>query len=102
MYQFVTNTSAVETLFSRYPACSGTTVGMGGEKIYVIVNAALNRQWPEERAALLNMVFGVSGWAGLVVNLIVVEWYLNSTLEEDERLRKVSAARRRAAGLEKA
>jgi len=34
--------------------------------------------------------------------LIVVEWYLNSTLEEDESLRKVSAARRRAAGLEKA
>ena len=60
----------------------------------------MHRAFPEEKAALLNMIFGVSGWLASVVHLILVEVYLNYTKDEDERLKKVSIVRRKAAGLE--
>jgi hypothetical protein len=99
MYQSVTNSTSVASLYTRYPACSGWATGM--ENVYVIVNVGLARWYQEEKTALLNMAFGVSGWAGLVVNILGVEWWLNVTREEDEGLKKVSLVRRRAAGLER-
>lgn len=65
----------------------------------MIVNATLaNNRLPEEKAALMNMVFGVSGWVAIVVHILLVEVYLDSSKDEDERLRKASAVRRKAAG----
>lgn len=56
--------------------------------------------FPEERAAMMSIVFGVSGWAALVTHFVLTEVYLSFTRDEDERLRKVSMARRKKAGLE--
>jgi hypothetical protein len=95
MYKFVTNHDHISSLYSRYPACAD------GSGIHVIVNATLsNNRYPEERAAVMNMVFGVSGWIALVVHILLVEVYLNANKEEDERLKRVSAMRRKAAGYE--
>lgn len=68
--------------------------------MHVIVNATLSRRLPEEKAALMNMVFGVSGWVALVIHILLVEVYLNYSKDEDERLKKVSLIRRKAAGYE--
>lgn len=35
----------------------------------------------------------------IVIHIFAVEWYLRATQDEDERLQKVSMARRKAAGL---
>lgn len=100
MYNSVSNATSVGSLFSRYPDCADYDKPSMGS-VHVIVNASLSRFYPEERAALMNMVFGVSGWAGMVVNILLTEVYLNYTKDEEERLKKVSMARRKAAGLEK-
>jgi hypothetical protein len=93
MYKFVSNQDHLSSLYSRYPACAE------GSDVHVIVNATLgNDRFPEERAALMNMIFGVSGWIALVVHVLLVEAYLNANKEEDERLKRVSGARRKAAG----
>jgi hypothetical protein len=69
--------------------------------VHVIVNATLaNGKLPEERAALMNMVFGVSGWVAIVIHVLVVEVYLSYSRDEDERLRKISGMRRKVAGYE--
>lgn len=99
MYGFNTNATSVDSLYTRYPACVGYDKLRMGD-VYVIVNAGLHRYFPEERAALLNMIFGVSGWAAILVHVLLIEVYLNYTKAEDERLKKVSTARRRAAGFE--
>jgi hypothetical protein len=98
-YNLIANASLFASLYTRYPACVGYNVSTMGD-VYVIVNASLNREYPEEKAALLNMVFGASGWVAGVVHLILTEVYLNYTKDEDERLKKISIVRRRAAGLE--
>lgn len=97
MYKFVTNPDHVSSLHTRYPACAG--LEGGGSNVYVIVNATLGiGRLPEERAALMNMVFGVSGWIALVIHILLTEIYLNYNIDEDIRLTKVSRMRRRAAG----
>jgi hypothetical protein len=99
MYQFVASPSNLSSLYSRYPACA--KLDGSGSDVYVVVNATLgNGMLPEERAALMNMIFGVSGWIALVLHILLVEVYLSYNKEEDERLRKVSGVRRRAARYE--
>jgi hypothetical protein len=98
MYKFVTNPDFVSSLYTRYPAC--TNLGSNRSDVHVIVNATLSRRLPEEKAALMNMVFGVSGWVALVIHVLMVEVYLNYSKDEDERLKRVSRMRRIAAGYE--
>lgn len=88
------------SLLDRYPACRNFDSSGAMETVYVVVNASMHKARPEERAALLNMVFGVSGWAALITHFVLTEWFLSGTREEDERLRRVSQLRRRVAGLE--
>jgi len=40
------------------------------------VDVTLSRFYPEERAGMMNMVFGVSAWAALTVHSLAMEWYL--------------------------
>jgi len=98
MYQSVANVTSVASMPSRYPACATYTAT--GPPVYVVVNAFPSRAYPEERAAILNMVFGVSGWLALMLHVLIIEIYLNATKDEDERLKKNSAVRRKAAGME--
>ena len=90
MYKSVKNESSIASLSQRFPACSAT----GSAR--VLVQVSLSSFYPEERAAMMNMVFGVSGWVALTVHILVTEWYLNSTKEEDERLRRFDGMRRKA------
>jgi hypothetical protein len=98
MYGQVSNTTSVQSLYTRYPACAGYDKASMGD-VYVVVDATLHGYFPEQNAALLDLVFGVSGWAAVLVHVLLVEVYLNYTKDEDERLRKVSVIRRKAAGL---
>jgi hypothetical protein len=101
MYEqlYVMNLSATKGLgyvFERYPAC------VTGEEVDVVVTASL-AHWdvkPEERWAMMKLVFGVSGWVALVGHGLLVEVYLNWTRGEGERLKKLSAGKRAAAGLD--
>jgi hypothetical protein len=96
MYEqlYVMNLSSTKGLgyvFERYPACKITD---GGD---VVVTASL-AHWdvkPEERWAMMKLVFGVAGWVALVGHALLVEVYLNWTRGEGERLRRVSLGRRR-------
>ncbi|KAH8596763.1 hypothetical protein B0O99DRAFT_619887 [Bisporella sp. PMI_857] len=96
MYRSVRNSTSVASLYERFPGCMGQE--LEGRKVMVHVN--LSKWYPEERAAMMNMVFGVSGWCALVANAVAVEWYLNSTRKGNERLRKASVVRKREKGLE--
>jgi hypothetical protein len=96
MYRWVSNPDSVASLYTRYPACMDAKAI--GSNVYVIVNASLSKKFPEERAALLNMLFGVSGWIALVIHILLLEVYLNYTRDEDERLKMISAERRRTMG----
>jgi hypothetical protein len=98
IYNSVNNSTSVASLYERYPACHGYNKSSMGD-VHVIVNARLGRAYPEERVALLDLVFGVSGWAALVLHFAVTEIYLNYTKDEADRLKKVSTMRRKAAGL---
>ena len=101
MYQFVAYPSNLSSLYSRYPACVKLEESGSGSDVYVVVNATLgNGMFPEERAALMNMIFGVSGWIALVLHILLVEVYLSYNKEEDEWLRRVSGVRRKAARYE--
>ena len=101
MYQFVAYPSNLSSLYSRYPACVKLEEIGSGSDVYVVVNATLgNGMFPEERAALMNMIFGVSGWIALVLHILLVEVYLSYNKEEDEWLRRVSGVRRKAARYE--
>jgi hypothetical protein len=105
MYEqlYVMNLSSTKGLgyvFERYPACKITDGGYG--EVDVVVTASL-AHWdvsPEERWAIMKLVFGVSGWVALVGHVLLVEVYLNWTRGEGERLRKLSEGRRRDMGLE--
>jgi hypothetical protein len=102
MYEqlYVMNLSSTKGLgyvFERYPACQGY-----GEDIDVVVTASL-AHWdvkPEERWAMMKLVFGVSGWVALVGHVLLVEVFLNWTRGEGERLRRVGDGRRRDMGLD--
>lgn len=96
MYESVTNSTSLASLYIRYPMC--TNLSTSDHPVYVVVNAAM--AFPEEKAALLNMIFGVSEWTALLIHALAVEIYLNTTRDEGERLKKVSLMRRRAAGFE--
>ena len=98
MQQYAPEPKALGSLYVRYPACANLTTK--GDDVFVVVNASLDEAFPEEVAALLNMAFGVAGWLAGLIHIFLVEVYLNYTKDEDERLKKVSMARRRAAGLE--
>ena len=72
MYRSVHNETSVASLYDRYPECS-----MGSsEHSKIMVGVSLSRFYPEERAAMMDMVFGVSGWAALTVHSLALEWYL--------------------------
>jgi hypothetical protein len=98
MYRWVTNPDSVASLYTRYPAC--VDLKTIGSNVHVLVNASLSKMFPEERAALLSIVFGVSGWITLVIHTLLLEVYLNYNMDEDERLKMVSAERRRSMGFE--
>jgi hypothetical protein len=85
-------------LLDRYPSCSDIT--SSSEPVYVIANASLNQGYPEESAAILGLAFGVSSWIAQVIHILAVEVYLNLTKDEDERLKRISVLRRKAARLE--
>jgi hypothetical protein len=100
-YLYRSNTSALPSLASRYPSCISLAGGIGSADVFVAVPANWSKEFVENRTALLNLIFGVSGWVGYIVNVFLLEVYLRRTRGEDERLRKVSEVRRRGPGLEK-
>ena len=100
-YLFKDNSTALSGLHARYPICANLAPGVA-ETTYAAVTASLSHDFLEERVAAFNMIFGISGWLGFVVNVFFCELYLNKTKGEDERLKKVSLMKRRAAELEKA
>ena len=95
----LSGTKGLGYVHQRYPACQG----YGGDiDVDVVVTASL-AHWdvkPEERWAMMKLVFGVSGWVALVGHVLLVEVYLNWTRGEGVRLKKLSAGRRRALGLD--
>lgn len=86
----------LEDIYTTYPTCRNFTASIPA---YVIVNADITTQRPEENASILDLSFGPCAWMAAVIHIFAVEWYLRATKDEDERLQKVSAARRKAAGL---
>jgi hypothetical protein len=86
----------VEDIYTTYPACKNFTDSI---PTYVVVNADITSGRPEEIGSILELSFGTCAWIGAVIHIFAVEWYLRSTADEDERLQKVSMARRKAAGL---
>jgi hypothetical protein len=97
-YKFVTNSTSLSSFSTRYPTCDVNS--SDGSDIYVIVNASLNKAYPEEKAALMNLIFGVSSWLALVLHMVLTELYLNLTDDENDRLKKISVTKRRMGGLE--
>jgi hypothetical protein len=89
-------------MYQRYPACVNSTAS--AIDIYVVVDAKTESygNHPEEVTVLLNLIFGACGFVGLIVNILAVESYLNSTRDEDERLKRISSARRKAVELDRA
>lgn len=85
-----------EDIFSRYPPCRNFTASIPA---YVVVNADITTQYPEEIGSILELSFGTCAWMATVIHIFAVEWYLRSTKDEDERLLKVSMTKRKAAGL---
>ena len=72
MYRSVKNETSAASLYDRYPTCRLES----SERMKVMVDASLSMFYPEEKTAMLNMVFGVSGWAALTVHALAMEWYL--------------------------
>ncbi|RDL33308.1 uncharacterized protein BP5553_08747 [Venustampulla echinocandica] len=85
-------------MLTRFPACANLTAGVD-TSTYVAVLAGMDARYPEQKAAMFNLVFCSSGVLGFLLNAALAEVYLNYTTDEDERLKKVSVARRKAAGL---
>jgi len=100
-YLHRSNATALTAVASRYPSCVGLANGIGSADVFVAIPANWSKEFQENRTALVNLVFGASGVVGYIVNIFLLEIYLRKTSGENERLRKVSDARRRAAGLEK-
>lgn len=64
----------IPSIYARYPAC--VKWEPTSSKVYVVVNASLSRNYPEKRAAMLNIVFGAAGWLAMVVHILLIEIYL--------------------------
>jgi hypothetical protein len=88
-------------MYTRHPVCLNLT-STASENTYVGISANLRKNNLEETTAILSLVFGLAGMIGFIMNVGFVETYLNLTRDEDERLKKVSLARRRKLGWEKA
>lgn len=86
----------VDDIFSRYPTCRNFTASV---PTYVVINADITTGRPEEIGSIFELSFGTCAWIATVIHIFAVEWYLRSTKDEDERLQKVSVARRKAASL---
>lgn len=86
----------VEDIYTTYPTCRNFTASIPA---YVVVNADITTGRPEEVASILELCFGTCAWMSTVIHIFAIEWYLRATPDEDERLQKVSLARRKAAGL---
>lgn len=96
-----TNSTTIANMYERYPICANLGPGVAENTFVAITASMASKQRPEENAAMFNLTFGVAFWLGLVINVSACEIYLNCTREEDERLKKFSLLRRKAAGLEK-
>jgi hypothetical protein len=81
-------TRALATIAERYPACAN--LSDGAEEVFVVVNGNLSMKRPEEIFALLSLVYGPSAFVALCVHILGIEWYLNVTKGEGERLRRIS------------
>ncbi|CAG8974959.1 hypothetical protein HYALB_00007636 [Hymenoscyphus albidus] len=92
-----TNSTAFSDLYQRYPLCRG---GNAMEETFVAVTVTMNRERPEEMAAMFHATFGAAFWLGLAINMLACEIYLHATRDEDEGLKKVSMSKRKALGLE--
>jgi hypothetical protein len=84
----------VEDIYSRYPTCRNFTASVPA---YVIVNADISAGRVEETGSIFELCFGTCAWMATVIHIFAVEWYLKFTKDEDERLRKVSMAKKKAA-----
>lgn len=87
--------SSSSAVVGRYPTCANLTAT--DDPVYTIVTGSLNAQYPEEVGALLGLVFGAAAWMAQVLSILAVEVYLDCTRDEQERLRKVSLVRAKAA-----
>ena len=87
----------LEDIYTKYPMCRNFTASI---PTYVVVNANITTERPEEISSIFELSFGTSAWMAGVIHIFAVEWYLRATQDEDERLQKVSMLRRRAAGLD--
>lgn len=94
------NTDSLPFLAARYPSCSNLASGVGSLEEFVAVPANRSKEFQENRTALSNLLFAISGLLGFIINVFALEVYLRVTREEDERLKRISGIRRRAAGLE--
>ncbi|RDW75990.1 hypothetical protein BP5796_06811 [Coleophoma crateriformis] len=100
LYLYESLNSSVTQVYAKYPVCANVTSTMRTSPMVDLVVTPALGAGIEQRIAMLNLSFGVAGWAALVLNGAAVEIYLNATKDEDARLKKVSAMRRKAAGLE--
>jgi hypothetical protein len=100
IYSHYPDPTSVASLNLRYPPCANFS--STPQSVYAIVTASLEATKPEEVYMAVSFAFGISAWLAGVIHILAVEIYLNATKDEDERLKKVSAMRRRAAGLEEA
>jgi hypothetical protein len=98
IYSHYPDPTSVSSLNLRYPAC--INFNSTNQNLYAIVTASLEATKPEEIYMAVSFAFGLSAWLAAVIHILGVEIYLNATKDEDERLKKVSAVRRKAAGLE--
>ena len=80
-------TRALTTIAERYPACANLSVS--GKEVFVVVTGNLSMKKPEEIFALLSLVYGPSAFLALCVHILGIEWYLNMTQGEGERLRRM-------------
>ncbi|KAJ6437283.1 microtubule associated protein [Purpureocillium lavendulum] len=85
---FYNSTSALE---AKYPMCASP-----GAWAAVKADAASDAK--EARSASLNMTFGMGLWLALALHAIGIEFYLQLTPAESERLRNVSYQRQLEAG----
>ncbi|RDW82663.1 hypothetical protein BP6252_03775 [Coleophoma cylindrospora] len=100
LYLYETLNSSVAPVYAKYPVCTNVTSAMRALPMVDVVVTPAFGGGVEQRIAMLNLNFGVAGWAALLLHGAAVEIYLNATKDEDARLKKVSAMRRKAAGLE--
>jgi hypothetical protein len=86
----------MENVYSTYPMCRNFTSSVPA---YVVVNADFTIKHPEQLAAIFSLSSGPSVWAAQIIHIFAVEIYLRMMKDEDERLKSVSLARRKAAGM---